>query len=450
MSQSDIQVTVGETGTVGPSAQEARTKSHRCSTMLARAIFWAMRPLGTSLIAPCLGAMLVALSCAEELPPPEAVGAGGSGASSGAGGGAGTAGDSGSCVCSPENGTGSCATGTCVVVSCESGFGNCDGKVENGCEESLLVDGNCGDCGRSCLGASCTAGVCGAITLATGLSEPWDLLVDDSYVYFSDFTDGYIDRVSKTDGSGRKTLASGYLRTWYMAFDGGFIYFTTQSGNSLERVKADGTAPAETLYSGTKTSAVALDDKYIYFTQTLDVAHVWRMPKQGGPVVKLVTTQVQPRAIAVDDSSVYWSTQDATSDGEVRRVDKNVTPETEAGEIVATGQGFIPWIVRDADNLFIASNSGTVSRYNIPTSKLDTLDVTKAVRYVAVDDKYLYWSAVGGKVYRLEKDYVPSQLPAPVVTLYSEDGASMRSIAVDDTALYLADDGKGRILKIAK
>ncbi len=425
-----------------------------------------MPPRRASLLALPLGVAAVAVACAEELPPPENAGGTGAGTSGGAAGSSGSSGASGSggssgdagCVCSPSNATGSCDTGSCVVVSCKSGFGDCDGKDDNGCEEALNVDGNCGACGRSCLGAACTAGACEAITLVSGLTDPWGVLVDDTHVYFSDFKDGFIDRASKVDGSGRTSLASGYPSTWFMVRDGGYIYFTTRAGQTVDRVLADGSAQAETFLSpGVKTSGLVIDSGTIYFTQSELAAFVWRAPKKkGATAVKLVTQQDTPLGIAVDDTNVYWGSGSNLGSGEVRRVKKNVSPETLSGQQVATSQGSVRGVLLDSKSVYWTSDDsghGRVTRYNIATANVEALAVTEPAEYAVVDGKYIYWAAsddTAGHIYRLEKDYAPTAAPAPVVKLFSEAGAKPHDIAVDATALYFTDDGKGRVLKIAK
>jgi hypothetical protein len=73
----------------------------------------------------------------------------------------------GSCgaACSLANATSTCATGTCEIQSCNSGWGNCDGVTANGCETSLTTLTNCGSCGAACSLANATA------TCATGACE---------------------------------------------------------------------------------------------------------------------------------------------------------------------------------------------------------------------------------------------------------------------------------------
>ena len=74
----------------------------------------------------------------------------------------------GSCgtVC-PEraNSTATCSSGVCSVL-CNTGWGNCDATVTNGCETNLQTSvTNCGSCGTACARANatstCSNGVCG-------------------------------------------------------------------------------------------------------------------------------------------------------------------------------------------------------------------------------------------------------------------------------------------------
>ena len=63
-------------------------------------------------------------------------------------------------VCGSQNDSPACTAGRCVL-GCNSGFGDCDGNPANGCEANLATDGaNCGACGQSCGGAPCTGGAC--------------------------------------------------------------------------------------------------------------------------------------------------------------------------------------------------------------------------------------------------------------------------------------------------
>lgn len=68
------------------------------------------------------------------------------------------------CAAGP-NGVAACQNGTCGLT-CNAGFGNCNGFLNDGCETSTATNvDNCGQCARACSGAfvaskSCSAGVC--------------------------------------------------------------------------------------------------------------------------------------------------------------------------------------------------------------------------------------------------------------------------------------------------
>ena len=72
----------------------------------------------------------------------------------------------GSCAstCSLNNVISSCATGSCILSSCNTGWGNCDSNPANGCETPLNTNSNCASCGTSCIFnnalSSCASGSC--------------------------------------------------------------------------------------------------------------------------------------------------------------------------------------------------------------------------------------------------------------------------------------------------
>jgi hypothetical protein len=55
--------------------------------------------------------------------------------------------------CKPPSGVGVCSKGTCKVSSCPSGQGDCDGVFQNGCEAPLNTKTNCGACSNTCAGS---------------------------------------------------------------------------------------------------------------------------------------------------------------------------------------------------------------------------------------------------------------------------------------------------------
>jgi hypothetical protein len=85
----------------------------------------------------------------------------------------------GSCgaTCNPSHATGTCESGQCAISACAAHFDDCDGKADNGCEADLTAPASCGACGKACTpgtlckngGCSCSSGTClGGLACCTG------------------------------------------------------------------------------------------------------------------------------------------------------------------------------------------------------------------------------------------------------------------------------------------
>ncbi|MCC6645263.1 MAG: hypothetical protein IT374_06815, partial [Polyangiaceae bacterium] len=77
-------------------------------------------------------------------------------------------------LCNATSGAPSCSAGQCGI-SCSQGFGDCDGNPQNGCEQRTSDSTtNCGICGKTCSqvggAASCNGGTC-AILCDTGKGD---------------------------------------------------------------------------------------------------------------------------------------------------------------------------------------------------------------------------------------------------------------------------------------
>lgn len=93
----------------------------------------------------------------------------------------------GSCDAAPcqpgPHGAAACDGGACSVT-CEAGFGNCDGDPTNGCEADFKTDlAHCGACGGDCEGGTCKDGVCecaASTTIAEVLPLDIHVMLDKS------------------------------------------------------------------------------------------------------------------------------------------------------------------------------------------------------------------------------------------------------------------------------
>lgn len=78
-------------------------------------------------------------------------------------------------VCDYANASESCSTGSCALGNCTNGFGNCDGNAANGCERSTTTVTDCGGCNVACTRAnaqtSCGTGTCALSSCNTGFGN---------------------------------------------------------------------------------------------------------------------------------------------------------------------------------------------------------------------------------------------------------------------------------------
>ena len=87
-----------------------------------------------------------------------------------------TVSDCGDCdhVCSNDHGSTSCSGATCVPV-CDALWKSCDGDPDNGCERSIDTLSDCGDCNAACnlpnASEFCNAGQCQLLTCDTGFGN---------------------------------------------------------------------------------------------------------------------------------------------------------------------------------------------------------------------------------------------------------------------------------------
>ncbi|MBI5514103.1 MAG: hypothetical protein HY909_10070 [Deltaproteobacteria bacterium] len=76
-------------------------------------------------------------------------------------------------LCTAANGTGACVGSLCSVASCTAGFGNCNADPADGCESNLRTNpSHCNACGAACslsnATSNCVAGVCGILSCNSG------------------------------------------------------------------------------------------------------------------------------------------------------------------------------------------------------------------------------------------------------------------------------------------
>jgi hypothetical protein len=322
-------------------------------------------------------------------------------------------------ACGPAHGSAACHSGTCVFV-CDQGYAHCSANDATGCETSTQADpANCGACGRSCLGQTCTAGLCKPTVLAASQSAPQRLTVDDTAVYWtnagsttSSFADGTVMRANKVDGSGPMTLAASHY-----------------------------------------AAGIAVDATNAYWPSVVD-GTVSTVPKMGGAVRVLSATESQPIDVAVDATNVYWvsaGTGMVAATGAVRVIDKAAAMPART---VASGLWDPQGIAVSTTDVFWAASAfgptfvnGSIGGAQLDGGAARVLSAAVGAVSVAVDVPYVYWanSQPGGDsgILRVEVDGGGSQ---KLVSGLMNAGW----VATDATHVFWSDPGASQIVRAAK
>ncbi len=78
-------------------------------------------------------------------------------------------------ACDYDHAAESCSSGICELIACDSGFGNCNADLADGCETSLTSTSNCGECGNACPSLEHTTMGCTSQQCVIAACEPgWD------------------------------------------------------------------------------------------------------------------------------------------------------------------------------------------------------------------------------------------------------------------------------------
>ena len=192
-----------------------------------------------------------------------------------------------------------------------------------GCVDTNSDGDNCGACGHSCLGATCSGGACVAVILTTG--APADLAVDQTNVYWTDGTNGNVKRCPIAGcsdggetlfvGSGANLGGAGLVAG--IALQGSRVVFAENTAGMGEVYACPtdgcGTAPAPfARETGGQVGAVAADATNVYWTSTLDQS-VHECPIDGcaGPYPTALAigsvNALDPWGLVVRDGRFYFA-----------------------------------------------------------------------------------------------------------------------------------------------
>ena len=265
--------------------------------------------------------------------------------------------------CSTNHATPTCVSSACQLA-CHTGYGNCDNNVANGCEAQFSNNpSHCGQCGRSCLGATCSSGYCVPEAVATfsaaisdfGIASNYVVAVMGDTLYRAQFgasptvlaestTNGLVfirtqNSVDIAHYSGEELISGTYMEYSFRSMSGvGSSQPTVVAGGPVDTgpqlaflVTSSGTYWSTSAYALTNqrqiryaafgsglgdllvvpaenANSIAVGSTYVYWPETVG-NRVMRVPTSGGTATEFATAQSQPKSVAAEGTTACWISQ---------------------------------------------------------------------------------------------------------------------------------------------
>jgi hypothetical protein len=145
-----------------------------------------------------------------------------------------------------------------------------------------------------------TGGQLALESTSDGVADPFDLVVDETSVWWSQGR--VIKRKPLPAGMGKDEMGAGGGEARYLALDGSLVYIS-----SFEPASRMGLiVTTQALYRTSFISGLAVSENVLYWIER-DMQQVVKGTTAGGlPPTLVVMTGPMPAGLAVDDTHVYW------------------------------------------------------------------------------------------------------------------------------------------------
>ena len=139
-------------------------------------------------------------------------------------------------------------------------------------------------------------------TLATGLSYPVNVAVDDNYAYWIEASGKVLKRVSKSGGA-QTTLATSPSSFGQMVLDGNYLYYL-DSGTKVQKLLKSGGTPTTLATGSSFYDGITVQNNTVFWGAS---GVIYSVPITGGSATSVATSSQDIASIRVTNNVVYWS-----------------------------------------------------------------------------------------------------------------------------------------------
>ena len=288
---------------------------------------------------------------------------------------------------------------------------------------------NCGITGRSCLGATCSAGICSASEVDPGgVTQIGDFTADDLFVYYTGFQGpatqfNSLSHLWRTaigvDGATPEscaTLAIGYeVSALEFDFSNDEFYIVENTIDGPHEISEYGAVPYSqaTLVSNliTQSATLAYTAIFVYSNEVY-----WATSANGGEIDKMNIASLQKTTIATnagvvtymktDGANIYW-----TGNGYLKKAPMTGGPPVTLGNVLMDASNGLTQLAIDGSNVYATDADNAVLAFSLATGEQFSNGWSASIG-IAADDSYIYAGAYDEIIaYRSnQRDYAGSYL----------------------------------------
>jgi sugar lactone lactonase YvrE len=157
------------------------------------------------------------------------------------------------------------------------------------------------------------------VPIVTGLASPAGIAVDSQYVFWANYGDGTVMRATRDDGGSPYPLSNSETLPWQLAVDANDVYFTTET--AVRKVPRSGGGAINLAADQVNVWGVAVDASGVYWSNHNEDKIMMRATGTTVPVaIATAPAVLHPARIALDATAIYWT--DNVNQGTIHRLAK--------------------------------------------------------------------------------------------------------------------------------